>query len=188
METLVKTTNPTLTKWNLDAAHSGLEFSVKHLMISTVKGNFKNFNMTLESEGEDFSKARVEAEIQVDSIHTGQENREAHLKSADFFDAVNFPTAAFKSTSVEKGVDGNLKVNGELTIKGITKPVTVNVEFNGTGTDPYGNEKAGFEFSTAINRNDYGLSWNVPLEAGGVMVSNQVKIFGGLQFAKQKEA
>jgi polyisoprenoid-binding protein YceI len=188
METLVKTSNPTAVKWNLDTAHSNLEFSVKHMMISTVKGSFKNFNIDLTSDNDDFSNSNVEVEITVDSIHTGQENREVHLKSADFFDSANFPAATFKSTAIEKAEDGLLKVNGDLTIKGITKPVTVNVEFNGKGTDPYGNEKAGFEFNATINRADFGLNWNVPLETGGVLVSNNVKIYGGLQFAKQKVA
>jgi polyisoprenoid-binding protein YceI len=185
METLAATK----TTWNLDTAHSNLEFSVKHMMISTVKGHFKNFSVTLISEDADFSNAQIEAEIDTESIFTGQENREGHLKSPDFFDTAKFPKATFKSTSIEKSsAKGILKVHGDLTIKGITKPILLDVEFNGTGTDPYGNLKAGFDFSTTINRSDFELNWNVPLEAGGVMVSHNVKIYGGVQFSKQKES
>ena len=177
------------TVWTLDTAHSNLEFSVKHMMISTVKGQFKKFNIALESVSDDFSKATVNAEINTDSIETNEPNRDGHLKSPDFFDAPSFPTATFKSTSIEKvDNEGGLKVHGDITIKGITKPITVEVEFNGTGIDPYGNEKAGFEFKTSINRTDFGLIWNAPLQSGGVLVSQVVKIFGGVQFAKQKEA
>ncbi len=185
----METLTDSKTIWNLDTAHSSLEFSVKHMMISTVKGEFKNFVINLVSEGEDFSTAQISVEIETASAHTNQEARETHLKSPDFFDVENFPKATFKSKSVEKGEsEGKFKVIGDLTIKGITKPVTVNVGFNGTGTDPYGNSKAGFDFETSINRTDYALNWNVPLETGGVLVSEKVKIFGGLQFAKQKEA
>jgi len=189
METLEATPTTTKTTWNLDAIHSNLDFSVKHMMISTVRGNFKDFNVTVIADNNDFSNAQVTVDINVDSIHTAQEQREAHLKSPDFFDSINFPKATFKSTSIEKaGAEGAYKVHGDLTIRGITKPVTVDAEFNGTGNDPYGNEKAGFDFNTVINRTDFGVNFNSPLESGGVMVSNHVKISGGLELVKQKEA
>jgi len=189
METLESTPTTTKTVWNLDPIHSNLEFSVKHMMISTVKGQFTNFNATLTEENGDLTNAQIEAEINTASATTGQEQREAHLKSADFFDAENFPKATFKSTSIEKAsTEGEYKVKGDLTIKGITKPITLDVEFNGINKDPYGNDKAGFDFKAVINRSEYQLNWNVPLETGGLLVSNDVKIFGGVQLAKQKEA
>ena len=189
METTTNAATATKTKWNLDASHSDLEFSVKHMMISTVKGHFTKFNIDMESEGSDFEKSNLTVTVDTDSIYAGDENRNGHLKSGDFFDVANFANATFKSTSIEKiNNDGKLKVHGDLTIKDVTKPLTVDVEYTGTGVDPYGNVKAGFEFSTVINRTDFGLNWNVPLESGGLLVSQNVKIFGGLQFAKQKEA
>ncbi len=189
METTESTPTTTKTIWNLDPAHSNLEFSVKHMMISTVKGHFGNFSASVNESTGDFSNAQIAVEINTDSIHTGQEQREGHLKSGDFFDVEKFPKANFVSTSVEKtGTPGEYKVKGDLTIKGITKPVVLDVEFNGINTDPYGNEKAGFEFKTKINRSDYELNWNVPLETGGLLVSTDVKIFGGIQLVKQKEA
>jgi polyisoprenoid-binding protein YceI len=185
----METANATSTKtvWNLDTSHSNLEFSVKHMMISTVKGRISKFTVSLESGSDDFTKATVNAEIFTDSFETGDANRDGHLKTPDFFDVANHPVATFKSTSIEKTDDeGGLKVHGNLTIREITKPITLDVEFNGFGTDPYGNEKAGFDVNTTINRTDYGLSWNAPLASGGMLVSQNVKIFGGLQFAKQK--
>jgi len=189
METVEATPSTTKTTWNLDAPHSNLDFTVKHMMISNVRGNFKDFSVNIIADNNDFSNAQVEVEINVDSIHTGQEQREGHLKSPDFFDVANYPKATFKSNSIQKaGAEGEYKINGDLTIRGVTKPVTVDAEFNGTGNDPYGNEKAGFDFKTVINRSDFGLNWNAPLEAGGVMVSDHIKISGGLEMLKQKEA
>jgi polyisoprenoid-binding protein YceI len=189
METLEATPTTTKTVWNLDAVHSNLDFTVKHMMISNVRGNFKDFSVNVIADNDDFSNAKIEVEINVDSIHTAQEQREAHLKSPDFFDAANFPKATFTSTSIEKtDEEGGYKVTGDLTIRGITKPVVLDVEFNGVGNDPYGNKKAGFDFKTVINRSDFGMNFNAPLEAGGVMVSNNVKISGGLEMLKQKEA
>lgn len=189
METTEATPTTTKTVWNLDPTHSNLEFSVKHMMISTVKGQFLNFNASVLEANDDFSEAGIQVEIDTNSIHTGQEQREGHLKSPDFFDVANFPKAVFKSTAIEKtGNAGEYKIKGDLTIKDITKPVTLDVEFNGINKDPYGNDKAGFDFKTTINRSDYQLNWNVPLETGGLLVSTDVKIFGGVQLVKQKEA
>ncbi len=187
METLEATPTATKTIWNLDPVHSNLDFSVKHMMISNVKGSFKDFSVNVITNDADFSNADIDVKIDTGSIHTGQEQREGHLKAPDFFDVEKYPSATFKSTSIERtGNEGEYKIHGDLTIKGITKPVTLDVEFNGAATDPYGNEKAGFDFNTVINRSDYGLNWNAPLETGGVMVSNSVKISGGLQLTKQK--
>jgi polyisoprenoid-binding protein YceI len=185
MDTLEKATT---TKWNLDAAHSNLEFSVKHMMISTAKGYFGKFDVNIIADSEDFTNAVVTAEISTDSIESNEPNRNGHLKSADFFDVAAYPTATFKSTSIEKVDDeGGLKVHGDLTIKDITKPITVDVEFNGIGVDPYGNVKAGFDIKAVVNRTDFNLNWNVPLASGGMLVGQSVKIQGGLQFSKQNE-
>lgn len=172
------------TKWALDPTHSELQFKVKHLMITTVTGSIKSFSAELESEGDDFTNAAISFSGDISSIDTGNGDRDGHLKSGDFFDAENHPTINFKSTSVEK--DGSdYIVKGDLTIKDVTKPVKLNAEFGGIATDPWGNTKAGFTLSGKINRTEFGLTWNAALETGGVMVSEEVKILGELQFVKQ---
>lgn len=172
------------TNWALDPAHSELQFKVKHLMISTVTGNLKSLNASLTSTSDDFEQAQVKFEAETASIDTGNGDRDNHLKSGDFFDADQFPKIIFESTSLEKD-DDEYKLKGNLTIKDTTKPVTLDVEFGGIATDPWGNTKAGFTISGKINRNDFGLTWNAALETGGVMVSEEVKILGDLQFVKQ---
>lgn len=172
------------TKWALDPTHSELQFKVKHLMITTVTGNIKTFSAELSSEGDDFTNADISFSGEISSIDTGNGDRDGHLKSGDFFDAEKFPAITFKSTSVEK--DGSdYIVKGDLTIKDVTKPVKLNAEFGGIATDPWGNTKAGFTLSGKINRTEFGLTWNAALETGGVMVSEEVKILGELQFVKQ---
>jgi polyisoprenoid-binding protein YceI len=172
------------TKWVLDPSHSELTFKVKHLMITNVKGEFRKFHA--EIDGDDFSKASVSATVDASSIFTNDENRDGHLKSPDFFDTANHDTILFKSTSVKKSNGEDYKLNGELTMKGITKDVSLTVEFGGVNKDPWGNEKAGFALSGTISRKDWGLNWNAALETGGVLVSDEVKIGGELQFVKQK--
>jgi polyisoprenoid-binding protein YceI len=172
------------TKWALDPTHSELQFKVKHLMITTVTGSLKSFTAELSSGGDDFTNAAISFSSDISSIDTSNSDRDNHLKSADFFDAEQFPTMNFKSTSVEKDGDDYL-VKGELTIKDTTKPVQLKAEFGGIATDPWGNTKAGFTLSGKINRTDFGLTWNAALETGGVMVSEEVKIVGELQFVKQ---
>jgi polyisoprenoid-binding protein YceI len=172
------------TKWALDPTHSELQFKVKHLMITTVTGSLKSFNAEVTSEGDDFNNAQVSFDGELSSIDTGNTDRDNHLKSADFFDAEQFPKISFTSTSVSEDGD-DLAVKGDLTIKGVTKPVTLKAEFGGIATDPWGNTKAGFTLSGKINRTDFGLNWNAALETGGVMVSEEVKIAGELQFVKQ---
>ena len=166
------------TKWNLDPTHSEITFSVKHMMISKVKGQFKTFNAEIESEDENFKNAKVNATIQTDSIDTNNADRDAHLKGEDFFNSGNYPTITFESNSLNEGVTGTLTMNG------ITKPITLEVDFGGIGQDPWGNTKAGFSFEGKIKRSDFGLNWNAALEAGGVLVSDDVKIAGELQFVK----
>lgn len=172
------------TKWALDPTHSELQFKVKHLMITTVTGSLKSFTAELSSEGDEFTNAEISFSSDISSIDTSNTDRDNHLKSADFFDAEQFPTMSFKSTSVEKDDDDYI-VKGDLTIKETTKPVQLKAEFGGIATDPWGNTKAGFTLSGKINRTDFGLTWNAALETGGVMVSEEVKIVGELQFVKQ---
>ncbi|PKF72372.1 YceI family protein [Chryseobacterium sp. PMSZPI] len=167
------------TKWNLDPTHSEITFKVKHMMISNVKGSFRNFTATIESEDEFFANAKTTATIQTDSVFTNNTDRDNHLKSAEFFNAEVHPTITFESQNLNNEVVGN------LTINGITKPVTLDVDFGGINVDPWGNTKAGFSFEGKISRKDFGLNWNAALEAGGVMVSDDVKIAGELQFVKQ---
>ena len=174
----------TLTKWVLDPTHSEVQFKVKHLVISTVTGSFKKFEGTLETENDDFTGAEVNISLDVDSIDTNQDQRDGHLKSADFFDAEKYPTITFKSTSFEKdGSDYTLK--GDITIKDVTKPITLTAEHGGSATDFYGNTKAGFDVVGKINRKDFGLTWSATTEAGGVVVGDEIKLAINIQLIKQ---
>ncbi len=175
------------TKWVLDPTHSEINFKVKHLMISNVKGGFQNFEATLLSDGDDFRKASVSASIDAASISTNQADRDAHLRSADFFDVENHPAITFEGTSCTRFDEENYRLTGQLTIRGVSREVSLDVEFGGIGTDPWSNEKAGFSFSGQINRKDFGLNWNAALEAGGVLVGEEVKISGEVQLVKQAE-
>jgi polyisoprenoid-binding protein YceI len=181
METLIE--NAVKTKWALDPSHSELTFKVKHLMITNVKGEFKNF--TVEIDKEDFKKASVKVSVDTSSINTNSTERDNHLKSADFFDVENHAKMTFESTSFKQLADDKYKLKGLLTIRGVSKEVVLDVEFGGTIKDPWGNEKAGFSFEGKINRKDWGLNWNVALETGGILVSDEVKISGEVQFVKQ---
>ncbi len=186
METLTATPVTTTTKWNLDPSHSELLFKVRHLMITNVKGEFRKFDATILSEGTDFSKAKVNATIDATSIFTNNTDRDNHLKGADFFDTDNHTALSFEGTSFNQLDDENFELKGNLTIKGISKEITLDVEFGGLMVDPYGQQKAGFSVSGKFNRKDWGLNWNAALEAGGVMVSDEVRINGELQFTMQK--
>ena len=166
------------TKWNLDPSHSEITFKVRHMMISNVKGEFKNFNVDLESEDENFRNVKASASIDTSSISTNNTDRDNHLKSAEFFNAEAHPQITFETDSL------NDEVTGNLTINGVTKPVKLDVDFGGINVDPWGQTKAGFSFEGKIKRSDFGLNWNAALETGGVMVSDEVKIAGELQFVK----
>ncbi|HAD78766.1 MAG TPA: hypothetical protein DCF99_04285 [Flavobacteriaceae bacterium] len=168
------------TKWNLDPSHSEVQFKVKHMVISTVTGNFDHFNAGVESNSNDFSDAKFEFDAKVDSINTKNSDRDGHLKSADFFAAEQFPEMKFESTS---GIQ-NGKIDGTLEIRGEKKPITLNEDFGGVITDPWGLERAGFEFSGEINRKDYGLGWSQVTEAGGLVVSDKVKLLVNLEFTQ----
>ena len=173
------------TKWILDPTHSEISFRVKHLMISNVKGVFSEFKVETIAETDDFSSAFATVNISAASINTGNADRDAHLRSADFFDAGTFPALNFVSDSFTKKDDENYELSGELTIKGISKRITLDVEYGGLMKDPWGNVKAGFSVSGKINRKDWGLNWNAALETGGVLVSDEVKISAEVQFLKQ---
>ncbi|UJP11326.1 YceI family protein [Microbacterium sp. KUDC0406] len=169
--------------WSLDPQHSEVTFSVRHMMISKVRGSFGVKSATLVAP-ENPLEAKVEASVDVTSIDTNDEGRDAHLRSADFFDTENHPTMEFTSTGA-RVEDGDLFVDGDLTIRGITKPVSFALDFGGFGTDPYGNYKAGASATTTINREDFGLTWNAALETGGVLVGKDVTINLDLQGALQ---
>lgn len=168
------------TTWALDPAHSELGFSVKHMMFTKVNGTFDAFEASLESN-EDFTAATLKGKIEVASVNTRNEQRDGHLKSPDFFDVENHPAIEFAAEKVS--LTGGT-IPGTLTIRGVSKPVELHVEFHGTGKDPWGNTKAGVSFETKINRKDFGLNWNAALEAGGVLVGEDVTIRGEIQFAQ----
>jgi polyisoprenoid-binding protein YceI len=171
------------TKWALDPTHSEVHFKVKHLVISTVTGTFKSFEGSFQTENEDFTNADIEFSLDIDSIDTNQEQRDGHLKSADFFDAEKYPKISFKSTSFTKDGD-DYELVGNLTVKDVTKPVKLNVEYGGTATDFYGNNKAGFEITGKISRKEFGLTWDAVTEAGAIVVGDDIKLIINAQFAK----
>lgn len=168
----------------IDAAHSEIQFKVKHLMISTVTGHFSQFDARMETEGESFLNAKISFEADVNSIQTGNEQRDGHLKSADFFDAVNHPQISFVSTSFVSNGDNRYILEGILTIRGNTKPLKLDVEYLGKMTDFYGNEKHGFELNSKINRKEFGLEWSAITEAGGIVVSDEVRLHMNVQMQK----
>ncbi|MBE8720341.1 YceI family protein [Sphingobacterium pedocola] len=171
-----------MATWNLDKAHSEIEFKVRHMMISSVKGQFHDFDITVDSSTEDVMNAAIEVSIQTDSINTKNEQRDQHLKSADFFNVETFKTISFQSTDIKKVDDDEFNLTGNLTIRNVTKPVTFQVEFGGIAKDPWGNKKVGYTVTGKINREEFGLTWNAALETGGVMVSEDVKFQADVQF------
>lgn len=171
------------TKWVIDPTHSELGFKVKHLMISNVKGVFTNYEATID--GEDFTTSPLKVTIQAASINTNNTDRDNHLKSADFFDAENFPNLTFEGLSFTKVDDEEYKLKGVLTIKEVSKEIELDVAYGGTNKDPWGNEKMAFEITGKLNRKDFGLNWNSTLETGGVLVGDEVKISAEVQFVKQ---
>jgi polyisoprenoid-binding protein YceI len=173
------------TKWVLDPTHSEILFKVKHLMITNVKGEFRKINAELTTDGINFNKASVILTIDAASVFTNEENRDNHLKSVDFFDVENHKEISFIGTSFDKVDDENYTLKGMLKMKGVSKEISLAVEFGGVNKDPWGNEKAGFSVSGKINRKDFGLNWNAALETGGVLVSEEVKINAEVQFVKQ---
>jgi polyisoprenoid-binding protein YceI len=173
------------TKWSIDPTHSNLGFKIKHLMISNVSGSFKNFQAEVATSGEDFSTAQINLTAAMESITTNNEQRDAHLRNADFFEVEKFPELGFKSTKIAKTGSDTFDLFGELTLKGISKPVKLQVEFNGPVKDPWGNERAGFVISGKINRSDWGINFNGVLESGGVILGEEVKIHSEIEIVKQ---
>lgn len=171
------------TKWGIDTTHTEVQFKVKHLVISTVTGFFKKFSGSVESESEDFDGASVNFSLDVNSIDTNQADRDAHLKSPDFFAAEQYPTVDFVGT-LKKVTGTDYKLDGALTMRGTTKAVVLDVVFGGIMVDPWGNTKAGFEINGKVNRKDFGLNWNALTEAGGMVVSEDVKLHINAELAK----
>ena len=174
METMTKTV------WAVDPTHSEISFKVKHMMISTVRGFFKSFDASVEAENEDLSDAKFHFSADITSINTNNEDRDNHLKSDDFFNAEAYPKMTFESTSF----DGET-IKGNLTIRDVTKEITLTADMSGIAVDPYGQTKVGMEISGEINRKDFGLSWSAVTEAGNVVVSDKVRLTADFQFVKQ---
>ena len=170
--------------WALDAAHSELQFKVKHMMISHVTGSFTKFEATVTTEESDFTTAKISFAADVNSINTANEQRDGHLKSPDFFDAANFPKIIFEGTKMEKISDEDYKLHGNLTMHGVTHAVVLNANYGGTSKDPWGMTRCGFSLEGKVNRKDFGLVWNAVLETGGVAVSEEVKIYANVEFVK----
>jgi polyisoprenoid-binding protein YceI len=161
--------------WNIDTAHSGVHFSVRHMVIAKVRGSFTKWSGTIVLDDADFARSSLEAKIDASSIDTAEEKRDGHLKSPDFFDVAKFPEITFKSKRIE-GTPEKFKVVGDLSLHGVTKEVVLEAERNGTGKDPWGNERQGFSAHTSIHRGDFGLKWNQALETGGVLVGEKIDI------------
>ncbi len=174
--------------WVIDPAHSRLGFSVRHAMVTTVRGQFDQFEGTLVLDGEDPANSSATVAIQTGSISTGSEDRDNHLRSPDFFDVDQFPTLTFAATDVVAHNDEDFEMSGVLTLHGVSRPVTIKAEYQGLVTDPFGNERIGFAGETQINRKDFGLNWNAALEAGGVLVGEKVKIHLDVAAIKQAAA
>jgi polyisoprenoid-binding protein YceI len=181
----------TTRDWNIDPTHSDVHFSVRHMVVSKVRGRFAKFSGALHLDDDDLTRSAVEATIDAASIDTGTTERDAHLRSADFFDVEKYPELRFRSTRVEKVGDDRYRVAGELTIRDVTRPVSLDVEYGGRAKDPWGNERVGFVAKASLDRKDFGLGWNQVLEAGGVLVGDRVELeldIQGVKAAAEKAA
>jgi polyisoprenoid-binding protein YceI len=173
------------TTWNIDPSHSAIHFSVRHMVVSKTRGRFSKFSGQLVFDPADVSKGSVEVTIEPGSVDSADAQRDGHLRSADFFDVEKHPTAAFKSTRVEDLGGGKLRITGNLTVRGVTRPVVLDAVNEGTGKDPWGGERAGFSGTTSIDRRDFGLQWNKTLETGGVLVGDKVELTLEVEAVKQ---
>lgn len=173
------------TTWILDPTHSELQFKVKYLMISTVTGQFNDFSGTVETDGDDFSTGKVKFSVQVSSVSTNNEQRDAHLRAADFFDAEKYPELLFEGDRMVKTGDDEYKLYGRVTLHGIAKEVVLQAEFGGITQDPWGNTRTGFSVTGKINRSDFGISFGAVSETGGLLLGDEVKINANVQFVKQ---
>jgi len=171
--------------WAIDPTHSEIGFKVKHMMFTNVSGKFNSFEAAIENEEEQFETSAITFSAEVSSINTGNDDRDNHLRSGDFFDVENFAKLTFKSTGVKKVNEGEYQVSGDLTIKDVTKNITLDAEYSGLMKDPWGNTKIGLSLNGKINRKEFGLSWNAALETGGVLVGEEIKLNAEVQFVKQ---
>ncbi len=174
------------TTWTIDASHSGIHFSVRHLVIAKVRGKFTGFSGILELDEADLTKSKVDVSIDVATVNTADEKRDAHLRSGDFFESEKFPTATFKSKSISKAGGEYYLVKGDLSVHGVTKEVELHSTFEGKGKDPWGGERAAFSAKTSINREDFGMKFNMPLEGGGVVVGTKIEIELEIEAVKAK--
>jgi polyisoprenoid-binding protein YceI len=162
--------------WKIDPVHTHVSFSVKHMMVTTVRGKFGSYRGTVRLDPKDFTRSSFEGEIDVASIDTGNADRDNHLRTNDFFDAANHPKITFKSTAIEPKSEGEYLVRGDITIRGVTRPIALDVEYHGTSKSPYGQTQAGVSVTGSLNRKDFGVNFNAPLETGGVVVGEKVKL------------
>src|ERR1051325_7094934 len=185
METTTTTTTGMRT-WSLDPTHSSVQFAVRHMVISETKGHFEHYKLNVVTHGSDFADAKVELEIDVNSISTNMVDRDNHLRSPDFFDAAKFPLITFRSSAFEKVDEEEYKLSGDITIKGVTKPIVLKAIYGGQVVDPWGNLRAGFRVEGSINRFDFGLSWNSLLETGGAVVAKTVRLEAAIEVVASK--
>ena len=178
----------TNTKWALDPAHSEIQFKVRHLMVSNVTGHFKTFNAAVETQGDDITTAHVHFTADVNSISTNNEQRDAHLKSDDFLDMANHPELSFDGTGLQHVSDEHYKMNGVLTLRGVSKEVNLNVEFGGIMQDPWGNTRTGLTVTAKINRKDFGVHFSMISETGGLLLGDEVSIVANMEFVKEAVA
>jgi len=175
-----------MAKWTIDPAHSEIEFRIKHLAIANVKGFFKKYSGEVESEGDDFNNPKITFTADSSSIDTNDEKRDQHLRSAEFFNIEKYPEIKFASTNYTKVQDNEYKLKGDLTILDVTKPIKLDVKFNGIAMDPWGGTRAGFHITGKLNRKDWGLTWNTALEAGGFLLADELKVSCEIELVKQK--
>ena len=185
MVLLIAFSSTAQTSWEADPAHSNINFTITHLVIAEVTGKFNDFSCTVQTKGDDFNGAQIEVGIKTASIFTNNEKRDNHLRSADFFDAEKYPQISFKSTAFEKTAENTYKINGVLTMHGISKPVVLEAKLKGLIKDPWGNSRAGFKATTALDRYEYDLKWNTALEGGGLLVGKEVSIEINLELVKK---
>jgi polyisoprenoid-binding protein YceI len=178
-------TTPETATWQLDPTHSSVEFAVKHLMIATVKGTFTGLDATLTTDEAHPESPSLRVTVDVNTISTHQEQRDNHLRSADFFDVAKYPSIVFEAKSIKGDILGEFELTGDLTMHGVTKPITLDVSFEGRAKDPWGNARLGYTASGKLRRSDYGLNWNQALETGGMLVSDEVKISVDVQFVRK---
>jgi polyisoprenoid-binding protein YceI len=171
--------------WNVDATHSSIDFTIKHMMIAKVKGSFNSFEAQIEADPEDLTTANVQFSIDLSSIDTRNADRDNHLRTGDFFDIEQYPKMTFQSTSITKKGEGEYNVTGNVSLHGVTRPESFTVSFEGAGKDPWGNEKVGFSGNGSLKRSDYGLTYNAALETGGFLIGDEVKVSIEIEAAKQ---